>query len=250
MTVRLRLMTYNIKGGMFHPRGLEAVAAVIRTVRADLVALQEVDLELPRSGAVDQARWLGERLGMQARFGAALLHPEEGGAYGNAVLYRDARLLAAESLALPLPEYGAEADPSWREPRGALTVLLDFAGEKLWLICTHLGLEAGQRRRQAEFLARLVLEELEPPAVLAGDFNAGPADVELQPLAALEAPHRLLEPAARTFPSGPPGDLSQEGRSGLIDHVFARGPRLLAAEVVWDHSLASDHNPLLVELEA
>lgn len=248
--MRLRLMTYNVKGGMFHPQGLEAVAAVIRTARPDLVALQEVDLELLRTGRVDQSRWLGKRLGMEACFGPALLRPEEGGAYGNAVLLRDARLLAAESLALPLPEYRAEADPSWREPRGALTVLLDFAGEKLWLVCTHLGLEPGQRGRQAEFLARLVLEELEPPTVLAGDFNAGPGDVELQPLAELEASHLLLEPAARTFPSGPPGDLTEGGRGGLIDHIFAHGPRLRAAEVIWDRSLASDHNPLLVELEA
>ena len=88
MTVRLA--TWNIFGGRTWDGArvdLDLTLATLRRLDADLVALQEVDRDLPRSGRVDQARALGEALGMDWRFAPALLGPG-GGAYGIALLSR------------------------------------------------------------------------------------------------------------------------------------------------------------------
>ncbi|CAN5187534.1 endonuclease/exonuclease/phosphatase family protein [soil metagenome] len=52
---------------------LDAVAEWIAGLDADVVALQEVDACLDRSGGVDQVAWLAERLGMEGTFAPALM---------------------------------------------------------------------------------------------------------------------------------------------------------------------------------
>lgn len=66
----LRVVSYNIRhgAGMDGRVDLARTAAVLRALSPDLVALQEVDERVKRSGGVDQAQQLGEALGMQARF--------------------------------------------------------------------------------------------------------------------------------------------------------------------------------------
>lgn len=81
-------MTYNIR----HGRGmdmvidLERLADVIRKADADIVGLNEVDIETERSGGVDQAGRLGELLGMHVVYGPNIEY--QGGLYGNALLCR------------------------------------------------------------------------------------------------------------------------------------------------------------------
>ena len=45
---------------------LDEVFAVLEEADADVVLLQEVDVETERSGGVNQAEWLAERLGMSS----------------------------------------------------------------------------------------------------------------------------------------------------------------------------------------
>ena len=67
----LSVLSYNIK----HGRGMDGkvdlprIAKVIRSVSPDLVALQEIDRNCTRSGAVDLTSELGNILGMEGRFG-------------------------------------------------------------------------------------------------------------------------------------------------------------------------------------
>src|SRR5438477_10834501 len=64
--VPLRVMSYNIRSGNGN---LDGTAAAIRASDPDVVALQEVDVHwAERSSFVDQAKGLGERLGMEVRF--------------------------------------------------------------------------------------------------------------------------------------------------------------------------------------
>ena len=87
----LTLMSYNIKVGSWTAGGLEAVAAVIAGVNPDIVALQEVDRGMARTGHVDQAAWLSERLGYHAVFAPAsggAAFGVEYGEYGIAMLSR------------------------------------------------------------------------------------------------------------------------------------------------------------------
>ena len=84
----MRIATYNIR----HGRGSDDVLDLDRTARAiaaldaDIVALQEVDEKVRRSGNVDQAATLGKVLGMYHAFGSFMDY--DGGRYGLAILSR------------------------------------------------------------------------------------------------------------------------------------------------------------------
>ncbi|HWP34849.1 MAG TPA: endonuclease/exonuclease/phosphatase family protein, partial [Thermodesulfobacteriota bacterium] len=160
--LRLTVATYNIHGciGMDRRYRPERVAAVIRELGADVVALQEVDRR-PRAGCPPLAL---EQLAGPAGY-TAVAGPnfeEGGGDFGNALLTAHP-VLAVRRIDLSVPG---------RQPRGALDVDLEVGGELVRVIVTHHGL-GGDRERRVQ-VARL-LEALEArPAgrvVLLGDFN-------------------------------------------------------------------------------
>ena len=68
-----RIMAYNVHRCVGVDRRLDVgrVAAVIAQQKPDIVALQELDVCRPRTGAVDQAHAIAQRLGMQFHFNAA-----------------------------------------------------------------------------------------------------------------------------------------------------------------------------------
>jgi len=84
----IRVATYNIKHGrgMDGTLNLERTLVTLKTLNADIIALQEVDDQARRSGGVDQASWLAERLGMHAAYGAFM--DFQSGRYGLAILSR------------------------------------------------------------------------------------------------------------------------------------------------------------------
>jgi endonuclease/exonuclease/phosphatase family metal-dependent hydrolase len=81
---------------------LEAVAAWLGALDADVIALQEVDCRLERSGGTDQVAWLADRLGCAGVFVPALMGspddawtevppdglPDDAGGYGVGLLSR------------------------------------------------------------------------------------------------------------------------------------------------------------------
>ena len=141
--MHLTLMSYNIKSCTWTPRGLDVIAEVIASVDPDVVALQEVDRDIDRSGRVDQARELGARLGYEAVYAAAVQGKDFGsgqGEYGNALLSR-LPVRAHEKRLLPCPP--------GHEQRCVLGCVLEHPAGLLNVFCTHFGLTAEQRRRQA-----------------------------------------------------------------------------------------------------
>ena len=124
---RLKVMTYNIHhcNPPSLPEGqidVPAIAKVINEAQADLVALQEVDVNTERSGkGKNQARELAKLTGMHFYFAKAIDH--QGGDYGVAVLSKFP-LLDSLHLPLPLPE-GVKG-----EPRTVAAVKVRPPGEK------------------------------------------------------------------------------------------------------------------------
>ncbi len=248
----LRVATFNIHHGV----GLDGVldldrtAQVIRATGAEIVGLQEVDRHLSaRSGWVDQAGWLADRLGMQVAYGATIDfdldpgHRRGPGAprrqYGNAVL--SAHPIGAWRN-VPLP--GRDG----AEPRGLLTVRLAVDGTDLVLGCTHL-----QNRSPAERVAQAarVVEVLSAPpgtaepTVLLGDMNAGPDHAALRTLTTAftdvwaVAGTRGDPAAGLTFDAATP--------HARIDYVLTSGP--IGPHAAWVVPTdASDHRPVVADL--
>jgi endonuclease/exonuclease/phosphatase family metal-dependent hydrolase len=76
VTRLLKVATWNIFAGKLWDGSrvdLDLTLATLRRLDADLVAVQEVDRDQGRSHRADQARLLGEALGMEWRYAPALL---------------------------------------------------------------------------------------------------------------------------------------------------------------------------------
>ncbi len=223
----LRVVSFNIKSGLMS--SLAQVGAQLEALHPDLVALQEVDVGVDRTGRVDQARQLGERLGLQHLFAGAIVRG--GGDYGIALLTR-LPLLSARKLLLGGPV------TAW-EPRVAIDATVCLAGQPLRVVALH----ADNTPWGAVGNVRSLIEQLGPlgdgPLLLLGDLNATPQEAGPR---ALE--HAPLFDELHAFDEGP----TFVGSDRRIDYVFtsaALHARVVnAGRVV---SAVSDHLPVFAD---
>ena len=234
--LRVRVMCYNIH----HGKGvdglvdLQRVARVIRAAEPDVVALQEVDYRIDRTGRVDQAVELARLTGMTAVPGDVI---DVGhGRYGNAILSRWKVVEHATHL-LPVA--------TGREQRGVIVAAIDPGGDRpvFSLLCTHLDHRPDDRDRIAAARAiNALVTTTDRPTLLAGDLNADPGGAVLEAFAETWV-NPLAGRPLPTFPAAAP--------RRQIDFVLYRTATAWAfgtARVI-DEAVASDHRPLLVELE-
>ena len=168
---QVRVMSYNVHQG-FNTAGsldIEALARVIESERADVVALQEISRGWVVDGSLDVLAWLSNRLGLPFVTG-----PTADGQWGNAVLSRYP-VIGARNILLP-PD-------SLPLRRAYLDVAIDLGGQPLRVIATHLhhvGSDEDLRIRQVDAL--LAAWDGSSRTVLLGDLNATP---DSQPIRAL-----------------------------------------------------------------
>jgi len=224
--MRLTLATYNIHScrgwdGLYDPG---RIIGVLNELNADIIALQEVDscehkgLELLYS--------LAKETGLQPIPGPTLLR--DTGHYGNGLLTR-AKILEMRRLDLSLPGH---------EPRGALDVDLDWSGQALQVLATHLGLNPAERRDQVR---RLLERFAAKHCILMGDLNEW--FLWGRPLRWLKAIFGQT-PAPPTFPAICP--------IFALDRIWVRPAGTLARLEVHTSRLArkaSDHLPLKAIIE-
>lgn len=239
-----RLLTYNVHRCVGVDRRLDVarIADVIAEHEPDIVCLQELDVGRARTGNVDQAREIAQRLSMTFRFNAAMrIEAEE---YGDAIL-----------TALPERLIKAGALPTVRgipglEPRGAIWAAVQVGDATLNVMTTHLGLVPREQRLQTAALVGkdwLGHPDCTGPTLLAGDFNATSITRPYQALVRRLADAQRLfgqRPSLKTFPSGFPAI--------RIDHVFV-SPDIRITGITVPFSplarAASDHLPLIVDFE-
>jgi endonuclease/exonuclease/phosphatase family metal-dependent hydrolase len=228
--VRLRALSFNIHGALGHDgrRDLARIVRIVRRLKADIVALQEVDSRPGPHSAAEQARILESGTGLRAVAGPTLLASDRG--YGNLLL-----------IGLPLLEVDRiDLSQPGREPRGAIDARLQTSAGVLRVVATHLGLRLRERHRQIG----LVLDRLRDhsgPVLLMGDFNEW-----LPGLGVLPRIHRQFarRKSPATFPAHRP--------LLALDRIFARPAGLIESLYTPDEDgellLASDHRPLLATL--
>jgi len=237
---QLRVLCYNIHYGQGNDGryDVDRLADVIKAAKPDLVAIQEADVGVKRSGRVHQIRKLAERTGLAARFGPTQHY--EGGLFGNAVLTR-LPILDVEIHPLPYTESTPERVTY---PRAAIVVTLRGPDDQPFrFVSTHFQHNVAEDRvAEAKAINALLAQDNSIPTILAGDMNAKPNDEPIQIL--LNAwTNATDDPPSPSAPSAKP--------TSRIDYIFYRPAesfRVIHADVI-DEPLASDHRPVLAILE-
>ncbi|OBJ50760.1 endonuclease/exonuclease/phosphatase family protein [Mycobacterium sp. 1423905.2] len=251
----MRVATFNILHGRTVGEGvdLQRLRDCVRRLNPDVLALQEVDCDQPRSGRADLTAAAAEAMGaVEHRFVAAISGTpgatwmaatgrEQPGtaAYGIALLSRfpavSWQVVRLPRIPMRFPMYLPGPDKVMivdEEPRAAVIARLDTSLGPLTVANTHLSFVPGWNRRQLRRLVR-DLRGLPGPRLLLGDLNLTPAAVHrwsgMRPLA-----------SALTFPAPQP--------QRQLDHILTDDRNLRAAATEADLMPISDHRPLVVDL--
>jgi endonuclease/exonuclease/phosphatase family metal-dependent hydrolase len=252
----MRVATFNILHGRTLGDGVDPqrLRDCVRRLDPDVLALQEVDFEQPRSDRADLTAAAAEAMGaVEHRFVAAISgtpgatwmaatgnEQPATAAYGIALLSRFPvagwqvlrlpRIPVRFPLYLPGPNRVMMVD---EEPRAAVIAQLHTPLGALTVANTHLSFVPGWNRRQLRRLIR-DLRGFPGPRLLTGDLNLTPAAVRrcsgMRPLA-----------VATTFPAPAP--------ERQLDHILTDDRRLRSRAVKAELMPISDHRPLVVDLD-
>ena len=231
-TATLTVLTYNIHHGegTDGKLDLERIARIIRSENPDLVAVQEVDQKTERTANVDQAAELARLTGLHHAFGKAMDY--RGGAYGLVILSR---------WPIKDPQVHQLPQRAGREPRILFVAQIESPHGKLTFANTHLDHQLEEVRLEQARALNKILAETKSPALLCGDFNAGPESTTMKFL----SEHWLDtagDHAANTIPAGNPRK--------RIDYILAAPKNRWTTETsrVLEEPIASDHRPVLTRV--
>jgi endonuclease/exonuclease/phosphatase family metal-dependent hydrolase len=252
----MRMATFNVLHGRSADNDdvdVDRFGECVHQLNADVLALQEVDVDQPRSAMADLTAVAAEAMGaVSHRFVAAIsgtpgatwmaaTGDEQPGsaAYGIALLSRF-QALTWQVLRLPrIPVRFPMYLPGPRrvriideEPRAAVVARLDTELGPLTVANTHLSLVPGWNCVQLRRLIR-DLRRFPGPRVLMGDLNMTPPTPRhwtgLRPLA-----------TAPTFPANTP--------DRQVDHILTDDGELTPDACSAPKLAISDHRPLIVDV--
>ena len=215
---------------------LKTQADVINKCNPDVVVLNEVDKNCPRTGYSDMTKELATLTGMCfSQFAGARILPPEG-LYGNAILSRYRMELVGSWLIPAAPD----------ETRG-MTLMKIYAPNPFLIAITHLNFRNTPEENQLRVEAVTKIDELikannpgKLPVVLTGDFNCYPDSDPVKKLAELGW---SLEKPVPSFPSKKP--------VSMIDHLYLEtaDKRVETLDRIGiDEKIASDHIPVINKL--
>lgn len=163
--VPFTVVTFNIKSAIYGGRSrLADLTAEIASWHPDVVLLEEVDRNRLWSGRVDEAAYLGERLGLTPTFAANVVRAGDR-EYGTAVLSRFP-VLSEQNTPLP--------NRPGLQQRGLLHVQVAIGGRPVSLYVTHLDNTSRSMRVVQMGAVRDVVAADPLPRILGGDMNDVP----------------------------------------------------------------------------
>ncbi len=252
----MRLATFNLLHGRTPADGvvdLNRLIAAVRTLDADILALQEVDRDQPRSHLADLTAVAADAMGAQShRFVAAIAGTpgatwiaatgrEAPGqaSYGISLLSRfparNWQVLRLPRIRPPFPLW-LSGPRKWivvrEEPRAVVVSEFDTPSGPLTVANTHLSFVPGWRRLQLQRLRR-DLAPYASPVVIMGDLNMPPPQPERI------SGFRSLA-AHPTFP--------QNNAEIQLDHILLRGDLGAVTDSAAVDLGLSDHRALFVDV--
>jgi endonuclease/exonuclease/phosphatase family metal-dependent hydrolase len=248
----LRIVDWNIDRG----QQLQGVTDFLGGVNADILILQEVDLNARRTHRLNVAETIARKLEMNYVFGREFQELVQGSKDSPA--YHGQATLSKWPISKPrLIRFSRQShfwQPHWflpnREPfqerlggRIALVAQINVAGRKFVAYNLHLesrGSNGLRISQLGEVLADATCYDAECPVIVAGDLNLD-ASREPSALALARAGFQDAVVSPRT-PTTPAHGLF-EGRR-RIDWAFIRGPLRASSGQVHSNVKGSDHYPI------
>jgi endonuclease/exonuclease/phosphatase family metal-dependent hydrolase len=254
----LRIVDWNIERG----QQLQGVTDFLVGVNADILILQEVDLNARRTHRLNIAETIARKLEMNYVFGREFQELAQGSKDSPA--YHGQATLSKWPISKPRLIRFSRQSRFWRprwflpkiEPfqerlggRVALVTQIHVAGRKFVTYNLHLesrGSDALRISQLGEVLPDTTCYDAECPVIVAGDLNL---DASREPVALTLARAGFQDavPSPRT-PTTPAHGLF-EGRR-RIDWAFIRGPLRASSGQVHGDVKASDHYPISFILTA
>lgn len=207
---------------------LKAIAQVINDSNADLVSLQEVDMDVPRSGNIDQAKELAELTNRHFFFAKGI--DLDGGEYGVAILSKSP-FIWTKSFLLPMAEES--------EQRVIAIGAIELEnGKEVVFSTSHFDLKDKNKISNAEFVLAQA-KNTKAPFIFTGDLNAHPES----------APIKLLSKELKSVGWG--ATFPEINPSRQIDYIMVgkNDPFKVTSFQVIEEEYASDHRPIFAILE-
>jgi len=164
--------------------GLELLAAQIAEMDADILLLQEVDIDSKRSAYIDQVQWLLDNTGMNYGVYASMWEvqfvPSDGLGRintGNAILSKWP-LSDAERIQLSLRGDQDDLTRAFYVRRNVLRAKVNYPGNLFWAVDIHASAFSNDDTKQKQYVEfKAVLDELDTQGehfVAGGDLNQLP----------------------------------------------------------------------------
>ena len=251
----IRAVNWNIDRGL----KLRRVIEFLDGAKADIILLQEADLNARRTHHINVAREIAQKLQMDYVFGREFQELTQGSKtspayHGQATL---SRWPLSNSRIIRFQKQSHFWRPHWFLPeiapfqervggRMALVSEVNIAGKTIVTYNLHLESRGDDPLRGSqldEALDDTKRYGWNTPILLAGDFNL---DVSRGPAATAISQGQFLDAFANQHAPTTPGSLLEHGR--IIDWIFARGPIRAGQPQVHRSVSASDHYPMSINL--
>lgn len=235
----MRVMTFNIqhchdwKGNKIN---IPLFSKTIKRFDPDICGLNEVRGRGALAGYSDQLRKMAEPIGYNRYFGQTI---KVGGIgpYGNGLLTK-CPIISAEVV--HIPDTDDKSGNSNFEHRGIIRSLVNIDNREVAVLVCHMGLSSPEQKNAVETICGL-LDEINVPLILMGDFNTAPDSAVLAPLF-----ERLHDSDAVSVNGGTHTFTSYDPKQ-KIDYIFYSGLRCTYAETITE--IVSDHYPIIAEFE-
>lgn len=231
----LNLLTYNIHKAIGNDRVCDPgrIGQICSESAADVITLQEVDKNVPRSRHLDLARTIAQHLEFDHALGLNV--SLKAGHYGNATLSR-----------WPII-HNENIDLSWgiKKKRGCLASVIAAPWGEILVLNLHLGLSRIERHFQVRRVldSRVLVGSGMRPVLIAGDTNERTRYLDIfMNLAGYKNASGTVHRKIKTWPTFAP--------IWNLDKIFFNNKLQLAEYQVLRNNLtrvASDHFPVLAK---
>ncbi len=220
--MKLKVISYNIQAGRTAKNDFYMLGLDIAAEGADLIGIQEVDINLKRSEYRNTIKEIAEAAGYSHYYFCHAIYWENG-EYGTVLMSK-----------YPIKSFRAVfLESHGDEQRAAGIAEIEIGGKEITFINTHLSLgDAEARREQFEALAELVRGKT---YVMTGDFNTEDLS-EFEPI------------GAATIANTPERKLCSYQQYG-IDNILTSGEFTLLSTFIRNDVVHSDHSMIGAEYE-